>query len=96
MPFGVAPAAIQQMMPNSMRSQASAVYLFVINLIGMGIGPSLVAGLTDQVFGDKNVGYSLLIVGVCSHVCGGVLIWLGLRPYRRSLDYLKEWTAAHS
>ncbi|MGE4408299.1 spinster family MFS transporter, partial [Pseudomonas sp.] len=34
MPFGVGPAAIQEIMPNSMRGQASAVYLFVITLVG--------------------------------------------------------------
>lgn len=39
MPFGVAPAAIQEIMPNSMRGQASAIYLFVITLIGLGVGP---------------------------------------------------------
>src|SRR5690606_24383075 len=37
MPFGVAPAAIQEVMPNSMRGQASAIYLFIITLIGLGI-----------------------------------------------------------
>jgi MFS family permease len=96
-PFGVAPAAIQQMMPNTMRSQASALYLFVINLIGMGIGPWLVAWLTDKVFHDpKAVGYSLLAVGLASFVSGGLLIWLGLKPYRRSLEYLKAWTTDKS
>ena len=62
-PFGVAPAAIQQMMPNPMRGQASAVYLFVVNLIGLGLGPTAVALITDYVFrNDHAVHYSLLIV----------------------------------
>jgi MFS family permease len=92
MPFGVAPAAIQQMMPNSMRAQATAIYLFVINLIGMGLGPTLVAALTEDVFRDtKAVGYSLLVVGSLAHVLGAVLLWLGLRSYRGSLGYLREY-----
>ena len=95
MPFGVAPAAIQQMMPNTMRAQASALYLFVINLIGLGLGPTLVATLTEDVFRDKNaVHYSLVVVGVFSYVSAAILLWLGLKPYRRSLDYLKEWSEA--
>jgi MFS family permease len=95
MPFGVAPAAIQQMMPNTMRAQATALYLFAINLIGMGLGPTLVAALTEDVFHDKTaVGYSLLIVGVAAHLGGAVLLGLGLGPYRRSLDYLKRWKGA--
>ena len=97
MPFGVAPAAIQQMMPNTMRAQASALYLFVINLIGLGLGPTLVATLTEDVFRDKNaVHYSLLVVGVFSYVSAAILLWLGLMPYRRSLEYLKVWSEANA
>ena len=44
------------MMPNNMRGQASAIYLFVVNFVGLGIGPSAVAILTDYVFrGDESV-----------------------------------------
>jgi MFS family permease len=96
MPFGVAPAAIQQLMPNAMRSQASALYLFVISLIGLGAGPTVVAALTSRIFDDQHIGYSLLVVGVLSYVCGGLLLYLGLRPYRRSLEYLKEWSQTHA
>jgi MFS family permease len=97
MPFGVAPAAIQQMMPNPMRAQATALYLFVINLIGMGLGPTLVAALTEDVFRDRTaVGSALLIVGVGAHLGGIVLLGLGLRPYRRSLEYLRRWGESSS
>ena len=96
-PFGVAPAAIQQMMPNYLRGQASAIYLFVINLLGLGVGPSAVAFFTDYVFrGDNSVRYSLLIVATAAHLIAAALLWLGLKPFRRSLDYLKEWTETHS
>ena len=37
-----------------MRGQASAVYLFVITMVGLGIGPTAVALGTDFVFGDDN------------------------------------------
>ena len=95
-PFGVAPAAVQQMMPNAMRGQASAVYLFVINLIGLGIGPTAVALTTDYVFGDdRAVNYSLLIVATAAHLVAAVLLWAGLGPFRRSLDRVKEWTATN-
>jgi hypothetical protein len=91
-PFGVAPAAIQRMMPNAMRAQASALYLFVINLIGLGLGPTAVALVTDQVFRDKNaVGLSLLVVGVLAGVAAIALLGIGLGPYRRSLEYLGRW-----
>ena len=94
MPFGCAPAAIQEMMPNPMRAQASALYLFVVNLIGLGIGPTAVAMMTDYVFGDDMaIRYSLLWVGLIAHLGSGVLLWLGLRRFRDSLDRLKTWMA---
>jgi len=97
MPYGVAPAAIQRMMPNTMRAQAIAIYLFVINIIGMSLGPFLVALLTQDVFQDeKALHHSLLIVGSHSYVIAAVLLGLGLQPYRRSLEYLQAWSEAGS
>jgi MFS family permease len=46
LPFGAAVAAIQEIAPARMRGQLSALYLFAINLIGLGIGPTAVALLT--------------------------------------------------
>jgi MFS family permease len=93
LPVGVAAAAIQEMMPNVMRGQASALYLFVINLIGLGLGPTAVALVTDYVFHNDNaVHYSLLIVGTIAHVGAALLLWLGLKPFVSSLDRLKDWT----
>ena len=94
MPFGVAPAAIQEMMPNAMRGQASAIYLFVVNLIGLGVGPSAVAWVTDFGFGDESMlRYSLLIVATIAHVAATILLWLGIKQFRHSLRRRDEWTA---
>jgi MFS family permease len=96
-PFGIAAAAVQQMMPNPMRGQASAIYLFVVNLIGLGLGPTAVALITDYVFrNDQAVNYSLLIVATAAHIVSAILLWAGLRPFLASLDRLKAWTASNS
>jgi MFS family permease len=93
MPFGVSAAAIQEMMPNEMRGQASATYLFVVNLIGLGLGPTAVAMMTDYVFRDDNmVNYSLLVVAAFAHAGSALLLWLGLKPYLNSLARLTQWT----
>lgn len=95
MPFGVAPAAIQEIMPNSMRGQASAIYLFVITLIGLGIGPTAVALVTDFVFADDTaLRYSLLIVTTLAVLASVVLLWMSLKPYRESLLRLQQWAPA--
>ena len=94
MPFGVAPAAIQEIMPNSMRGQASAIYLFVITLIGLGIGPTAVALVTDFVFADDAaLRYSLLIVTTLAVLMSIILLAKSLKPYRESVTRLQQWTA---
>ncbi|MEZ5042206.1 MAG: MFS transporter [Saprospiraceae bacterium] len=86
-PIGLAAAAIQEITPNEMRGQASAVYLFFLNLIGLGFGPTLIALLTDFVFQEENMlRYSILSVGL---VVGGIsawCFWKCLKPYRQTLE----------
>jgi MFS family permease len=94
-PIGAAAAAIQNIMPNAMRGQASALYLFAVNLLGLGLGPSAVAWCTDFLFRDEMmVRYSILIVGVGAHVIAVFAFWLGLKPYRESVERLEDWLAA--
>ena len=92
MPFGVAPAAIQDVMPNSMRGQASAIYLFVITLIGLGIGPTAVALVTDYVYqDDMAVRYSIFWVSCIVTLVAVVLLWMGIKPYREARKTLVAW-----
>jgi MFS family permease len=93
MPFGVGPAALQEIMPNPMRGQASAMYLFITTLIGLGLGPTSVALVTDYVFADDHaLRYSLLLITALAVGTSAILLSLGLKPYRASLDYLQRWT----
>jgi MFS family permease len=86
--YGVAPAALQQMVPNEMRAQVSAMYLFVVNIIGLGAGTTAIALLTDHVFHDDNMlRYSLLISGTGAYVVSALLWWRGLNPYRCTVDH---------
>ncbi|CAE6900054.1 MFS transporter [Pseudomonas khazarica] len=95
MPFGVAPAAIQEIMPNSMRGQASAIYLFVITLFGLGVGPTAVALVTDFVFADDAaLRYSLLIVTTLAVLMSITLLAKSLKPYRESVVRLEQWAAS--
>lgn len=95
MPFGVAPAAIQEIMPNSMRGQASAIYLFVITLFGLGVGPTAVALVTDFVFADDAaLRYSLLIVTTLAVLMSITLLAKSLKPYRESVVRLEQWAVS--
>ena len=94
-PFGIAPAAIMQMTPPRMRGQASSLYLFVLNLIGLGVGPTAVAMATDYVFHDDGkVGMSILAVSAAAHLVSGLLLWLGRKPFVRSQQMAQNWTGS--
>ena len=59
-------AMTQSLVPPSMRATASAINLFIVNLIGLGLGPFLMGFLNDALaaqYGDESIRYSLLSVG---------------------------------
>jgi MFS family permease len=84
--YGAAPAALQLMTPSPQRAVASALYLFFLNLIGMGLGPLLTALVTDRWFADDlAVGRSLALVTAVAAVAAGLLLARGCRPFRAAL-----------
>lgn len=59
-------AMTQGLVPPSMRATASAINLFIVNLIGLGLGPFLMGFLNDALaaeYGAVSIRYSLLSVG---------------------------------
>lgn len=91
-PIGAAGASIQEMVPAKMRGQVSAIYIFVVNMVGMGLGPPLVGALTEHVFRDEaKLGYSFVATSATMHVIGAFLIWRSLRHYTETLDNAQSW-----
>ena len=83
-PFGISAAAIQQVTPNRMRGQVSAIYLFWLNLAGIGTGPIVVALFTDFVFrSDDALRYSLACLAACTAPLSALAFWAGLRRLRQ-------------
>jgi MFS family permease len=89
---GVGPMAVNQVTPNQYRAQVSAVYLFVVNALGLGVGPTLVPLLNDHLFHDPaKIRYSLIIVVFCAAVTAIILL-LKVRPiYRQKLAEASLW-----
>ena len=82
----IVPAAIQLTTPNRLRARVTALMLFTLNLLGLGIGPTLVAATTDYVFQDpKAVGSSVALIGVVGALLAAGLFRLGCAPYRAAL-----------
>ena len=61
-----------------MRATASAILLFVVNMIGAGLGPLAIGFLNDYVFGpiygDEAIRYSILVIGLVGGLAS-ILFW---------------------
>lgn len=79
-------AALQIASPDGMRGLVSALYTFIVAIVGLAVAPTLVALLTDHVFVDpKRVHHSLAIVIIGS---SAVAFWLArsAAPHFRPIE----------
>jgi MFS family permease len=84
-------AALQVITPNEMRGQITALLLFVINVLGYGVGPSFVAALTDYVFGSEAMlRYAMSAAAVVLGPLAVFTIWSGMKPYARAVARLHK------
>lgn len=79
---------IQNLAPMRTRALASAVLLFILNIIGLGLGPLIVGVLSDLligVFGGESLRYSILISTVV-YFWAGAHFLLAARTIRQDMD----------
>jgi MFS family permease len=89
---GVGPMAVNQVTPNQYRAQVSAVYLFVVNALGLGVGPTLVPLLNDHLFHDPlKIRFSLIIVVFCAALTAIILLWIVRPVYRQKVAESAHW-----
>lgn len=75
-PFGAASSAIQLVTPNQFRARVSAIYLLVINIIGIGLGATAASAISDYLIGDdKRIGDGVSLVALVSAPLAGLLFW---------------------
>lgn len=85
--FALAISALQNITPNRMRAQVSALMLFSTNLFGLAVGPSAVAAITDFVFADDSaLAYSLSVLPILVCPLAAALLFWGLGHYRNALQ----------
>ena len=93
-------AMTQTLVPPAMRSTASAILLFVLNLIGLGLGPVFAGFLSDILrpgYGEESIRYSLLILAVAGNIWSALHYYLASRTLREDLlakDQLAEESLA--
>jgi MFS family permease len=84
--------AINQVTPNQYRAQVSSVYLFVVNVLGLGVGPILVPFVSDHVFHDPlKIRFSLIIVVFCSALAAITLLLIVRPIYRQKQLEAAQW-----
>lgn len=85
-------AALQIITPNEMRGQVTALFLFIFNVVGFGLGPTFIAVFTDFVFGDESqLRYAMVAASAVIGPVAALVIWLGLRPYGASVARIRAW-----
>jgi MFS family permease len=92
LPLALITTAMQFVTPNDMRGVVAGMYVVTTNVIGLALGPTLVAASTDYIFADpkavaKSLGLVSLIVGPISVA----LLYVGRKPY---VERVREFKAS--
>jgi MFS family permease len=73
---------LQLISPTNLRSQMTALFLFIMTVVGGSLGPMAVATLTDHLFHDEaRLGHSLAIVILTVSPLALVLLLSALKPF---------------
>ncbi len=82
LPLALITTTMQEVTPNDMRGVVAGMYVVTTNVMGLALGPTLVAASTDFLFQDPQaVAKSLALVSVCMGPIAALLLWLGAKPY---------------
>jgi MFS family permease len=93
LPMGISASALQRIFPNQVRGVVSALYLFVLNIGGLSLGPLLPGVFNDYLFHNgKMIGYSLSITMGGAAVLMLVTLLASYRHYRTHYQMMVETT----
>lgn len=83
MVIGLGPSALQEIVPNQVRGMATSIGVLVVNLIGLGIGPTCIALVTDYVLHDEHqLRYALAALLPVMLLISATIGFSGLTQYR--------------
>jgi len=80
--------AVQHLVPPTMRSLASAIFLFINNLLGLGLGALLIGFASDQLaarFGSASLRYAIL-GGTIFYILAAALFFAAASRIRRDFE----------
>jgi MFS family permease len=79
-PTGSSIAALQDITPGPLRGQIAAIYYLILGVVGLLLGPLIVAVLTDTVFADPlKLGWSIAVVCAVVQPVAALALWRARR-----------------
>jgi len=82
LPLALIATVMQEVTPNNMRGVVNGTYVVTTNVLGLALGPTLVAASTDYLFEDSlAVAKSLALVSAVVGPMAIMLLNLGRKPY---------------
>jgi MFS family permease len=88
--LGPITTAVQHLVPQPMRATASASFLFINNLVGLGVGPLLMGGISDHLkaaYGVESLRYAAMWC-LSFYLVAAVLVFIASRRLRN--DWVDE------
>ena len=75
-------AAMQVVTPNELRGQVNALYMMTVSVLGLGLGPTIIALVTDNVFSSEaDLRYAMMWAAVVAEPIALWLLIMTLKPY---------------
>jgi hypothetical protein len=81
---GLQTATFQRITHPRMLGSVWAIYLIFANLIGGGLGPVLIGGLSERLSGGARLGDALAVVAAIVLPLAALLVFLALKPLKDS------------
>ena len=95
LPLALITTAMQFVTPNDMRGVVAGMYVVTNNVLGLALGPTMVAATTDYVFGDpKAVAQSLGLVSLIMGPLSVGILLIGRKAYVARARELRGVAAA--
>jgi MFS family permease len=83
--YPVSASLLAAVTPQRLMGKVTAIYLLVFTLLGLGVGPTVVAIISDSFFsGDQAIGYALGTASGVLIIFATVMAWVLMRILRRT------------
>lgn len=84
--------SLQAVAPNQFLAQITAICFLIGNLVSLGLGPTVVAAISDNLLGGPaRIGLSLAMVSGVTIAVATLLLTRALKPFRESVEEAFQW-----